>query len=359
MRSSIRLVVVGGGIAGAELVRTASSKKGLEVSLIEPKPRLEVQALYPEYLVGKSKVEDMTAPLYPFCERVGAKFIQDRALAPNQGSVVCTKNIVDYDVLVIATGAQQNYFGIVGAEQAFSINTLDDTIKARRFIDRESPERIMIIGSGLTGVETASVLAESLPASIYLIEAADRILRCFSPRVSSLVQKGLLSKGVNILTSTAVSKVDPKKVTFKEGTSLDCDMVIWTAGIKPTDFVEALDLPKHRGWLKADSYLRVKDDIFALGDNAWIELDGRLATKTGIEAEHQARHMCRNLTRMLKRHPLSPYTVLASTDTPLALISTGQSCAVGVYGGLCMAMPSRLFHSLKMWIDKSIANRYR
>ena len=47
MDSKIRLVVVGGGIAGAELVRTASTKKALEITLIEPKPRLEVQALYP------------------------------------------------------------------------------------------------------------------------------------------------------------------------------------------------------------------------------------------------------------------------------------------------------------------------
>jgi NADPH-dependent 2,4-dienoyl-CoA reductase/sulfur reductase-like enzyme len=71
MDSRIRLVVIGGGIAGAELVRTASSKKALDITLIDPKPRLEVQALYPEYLVGKAKVEDMTAPHYPFCQRVG------------------------------------------------------------------------------------------------------------------------------------------------------------------------------------------------------------------------------------------------------------------------------------------------
>jgi NADPH-dependent 2,4-dienoyl-CoA reductase/sulfur reductase-like enzyme len=59
MNSRIRLVVIGGGIAGAELVRTASSKNALDITLIEPKPRLEVQALYPEYLVGKAKVEDI------------------------------------------------------------------------------------------------------------------------------------------------------------------------------------------------------------------------------------------------------------------------------------------------------------
>jgi len=92
-------VVIGGGIAGAELVRTASSKKTLDITLIDPKPCLEVQALYPEYLVGKAKVEDMTAPLYPFCQR-GANFINDLALNVKDGRVICTRCEVEYDVLV-------------------------------------------------------------------------------------------------------------------------------------------------------------------------------------------------------------------------------------------------------------------
>ena len=117
MDSRIRLVVIGGGIAGAELVRTASSKKALDITLIDPKPRLEVQALYPEYLVGKAKVEDMTAPLYPFCQRVGANFINDHALNLSDGKVICTRWEVEYDVLVIAVGTQQDYFGIEGAER--------------------------------------------------------------------------------------------------------------------------------------------------------------------------------------------------------------------------------------------------
>jgi NADH dehydrogenase len=359
MNSRIRLVVIGGGIAGAELVRTASPKKALDITLIEPKPRLEVQALYPEYLVGKAKLEDMIAPLYPFCQRVGASFINERALNLRDGRVICTRREVEYDVLVIAVGTQQDYFGIEGAELAFSINTLDETISARQFIERKGPERIMVIGSGLTGVETASVLADSLAASVYLIEAKDRVLPQFPPGVSSEVQKWLSSKGVKLLTSSTVSKVGHEMVTFFDGTSMDCDMAIWTTGIKPPELVESLDLPKHLGWLQTDPYLRVRDDIFALGDNAWIEVNGRVATKTGLEAERQARHMCQNLTRMVDELPLNPYNVLASTDTPIALISTGSSCAVGVYGGLCLAMPSRLLHALKMWIDKSIANRYK
>jgi NADH dehydrogenase len=258
MNSRIRLVVIGGGIAGAELVRTASSKKALDITLIEPKPRLVVQALYPEYLVGKAKVEDMTAPLYPFCQRVGATLVNDRALNLKDGRVICTRREVEYDVLVIAAGTQQDYFGIEGAEQTFSISTLNETFRTRQFIEQKSPERIMVIGSGLTGVETALVLADSLDASIYLIEAKDRLLPQFSPGVSSRVQKWLSSKDVKPLTCSTVSKVGQEVVTFSNGNSMDCDMAIWTAGIKPSELVESLDLPKRQGWLQTDPYIRVK-----------------------------------------------------------------------------------------------------
>ena len=100
-----------------------------------------------------------------------------------------------------------------------------------------------------------SVLADNLDASICLIEAKDRLLPQFTPTVSSHVQKWLSSKEVKLLTCTTVSKVSQEMVTFSDGTSMDCDMVIWTTGIKPPELVESLDLPKHQGWLQTDPTL--------------------------------------------------------------------------------------------------------
>lgn len=61
----LRVVVVGGGIGGAELVRNAATKEGLELVLVEPKDRIECQALYPDYLGGRIEMEEMTAPWTP------------------------------------------------------------------------------------------------------------------------------------------------------------------------------------------------------------------------------------------------------------------------------------------------------
>ncbi|MGB4679617.1 MAG: pyridine nucleotide-disulfide oxidoreductase, partial [Methanothrix sp.] len=68
----MKVAVIGGGIAGAELIRVAAPCP-LEFTLIEPKKQIEMQALYPEYLGGVARLQDLAAPLKPFCERVGAR----------------------------------------------------------------------------------------------------------------------------------------------------------------------------------------------------------------------------------------------------------------------------------------------
>ena len=241
----MKVAVIGGGVAGAELIRVASPGP-LEFTLIEPKKQIELQALYPEYLGGLARIQELTAPLKPFCERVGAAHVQEKALRLEGKAVVCEKSKVEFDYVVVATGAAQNYFGIKGAENTFSINTLEETKRARRFVEDMNPERIMIMGSGLTGVEAACILAESLDASIYIIEAWDRVLPQFSPQTSQLMEKALSKKGVNILTSTQVCEV--KEDCFPRRTA----GFWWT----PTSSPRTISLPWATvpGWRSTESW---------------------------------------------------------------------------------------------------------
>jgi NADH dehydrogenase len=79
----------------------------------------------------------------------------------------------------------------------------------------------------------------------------------------------------------------------------------------------------------------------------------------GLEAERQAGHTAKNLIRMAEGKPLEKYTVRASTDGQVALISLGCDCAVGVYGKVCIGAPSKLIYSLKSLIDKSFIRRFK
>ena len=355
----MKVAVIGGGIAGAELLRVALPGP-FEITLIEPKQQIECQALYPEYLVGMVRLEDLTAPLKPFCEKVGAKLVNERAIRLEENLVMCNKSQIEYDLAIIATGAVQNYFGILGADQTFSINTLDGLIKARDFLERRKPDKIAIIGAGLTGIEVACNLADSIDASIYLVETKTRMLPQFSENVSCMMEKMLSEKGVQTMVSTEVHEITEDRIVLSDGRSMECDMAIWTAGIKPCDFVQSLSFAKWKDeWILVDPYLRASENVFALGDNAWIDIDGKVASKTAVEAERQARHMAANLARLARKRALKRYSILASTDSQVALISIGRECAVGVYGDTCVTMTTKLIHALKYWIDKSFIQRFK
>ncbi len=363
MRSSsqLKVAIIGGGIAGAEVVRNALPGD-LDITLISPKSRIECQALYPEYLAGAASLEDLTAPLKPFCDKIGARLVNERAIHMDveNSLVACERSRIEYDLAVIATGAAQNYFGAKGAERSFSINSLDETERAKRFLEKEEPKRIAIIGSGLTGVETACALKERIEANICIIEAKERILPQFSENISSVVDEALFKKGIDTLTSKRVNEIRDECIVFSDGSTLDCDMAFWTAGIKPSDFVSNLDLHKKGGeWILTNSSLQASGNVFAIGDCAWVEIDGKIASKTAVEAEHQAAHMARNLKNWAEGRPLMNYSIVAPTDAPVALISIGCNSAVGVYGSICLAMPTRLIHALKGWIDKSFVRRYK
>jgi len=355
----LKVAIIGGGIAGAELLRNALPGPS-EITLIEPKQQIECQALYPEYLAGIVRIEDLTAPLKPFCERVGARFVNERAIRLEKNLVICNKSQIEYDLAIIATGAVQNYFGILGADRTFSVNTLDGIIKARDFLERRKPDKIAIIGAGLTGIEIACNLTESIDASIYLVETKTRLIPQFSENVSCMIEKTLSEKGVKTLLSTKVQEIEEDRIILSDGRSMECDMAIWTAGIKPCDLVQSLPFAKWRDeWILADPYLRASENIFALGDNAWIDIDGKVASKTAVEAERQARHMAANLARLAEGKNLKRYSILASTDSQVALISIGRECAVGVYGDMCVTMPTKLIRALKYWIDKSFIQRFK
>lgn len=76
MKRHMKVAVIGGGVAGAELIRAAWPGPP-EFTLIEPERQIELQALYPEYLAGLTRIQELTAPLQPFCDRVGTRLIND------------------------------------------------------------------------------------------------------------------------------------------------------------------------------------------------------------------------------------------------------------------------------------------
>jgi NADPH-dependent 2,4-dienoyl-CoA reductase/sulfur reductase-like enzyme len=145
---------------------------------------------------------------------------------------------VGYDKLVIATGARAVKPNIKGINLngIFTIRFLEDGIAIKNFIRENSPKKALIIGAGYIGMEMAEALV-SLGIDVTIVEVMPNILGSMDDEINEVVEAELQKNGVKLLKSTSVVEFVGdgfvRKAILNNGSSLDVDLVIVGAGIKP------------------------------------------------------------------------------------------------------------------------------
>lgn len=145
---------------------------------------------------------------------------------------------VGYDKLVIATGARAVKPNIKGIDLngIFTIRFLEDGIAIKNFIRENSPKKALIIGAGYIGMEMAEALV-SLGIDVTIVEVMPNILGSMDDEINEVVEAELQKNGVKLLKSTSVVEFVGdgfvRKAILNNGSSLDVDLVIVGAGIKP------------------------------------------------------------------------------------------------------------------------------
>ena len=377
----MKIVVIGCGFGGVEVASELSKRSKLrkrskdvdvDITMIDRRARLEYQAAHPEILSGKVTAEEISGDLNEFASRINAEFINDAVVNIDfEAKTVKTKEEreIAYDFLVISIGAEQTFFGIPGAEErSYSVNTLKGAIETKNALDKLDYSKkisIAVIGAGLTGVEVAGELVDYLrdraSAKIYLVELMQRVLPAFpTENVSNYAAKIISDSGVEILTDTAVQEVNEHEITFTDGTELPYDIIIWTAGIKPNSLLENLELgiPKEKGWLKVDPYLRVDGmkDVFAVGDTAYVENEGVRSGQNVEEAERQGKLAAKNIIRTMKGKKLRRYRAKNTIQNPRAFISLGNDKAVMYFGGMMFKV---FAYRVKKFVERRYMKRFR
>ncbi len=383
----MNVVVLGCGFGGVEVASTLRKKaKDLDIIMIDRSTRFDYQPAYPELLSGKVTPEEISSDLKNFAVRIGAGFINEavvnidfrakrvkiKAKAKAKAKAEDEGREIPYDFLVISIGAEQTFFGILGAEElSRSVNTLKGAVETKNALDRLDYSKkisILVIGAGLTGVEVAGELVDffkdrskgrGASVKIYLVEMMPRILPPFpNENVAKYVGKFLSDRGVEILTGTAVQEVSEKEILFKDGRKLPYDLIIWTAGVKPNSLLEKLDIPKVKGWLKVDSYLRVEgmDDVFAVGDTVYFESEGVRSGQNVEEAERQGKVAAENIIRTIKGEKLKRYRPKNTIQNPRAFISLGDDKAVIYFGGMIFKV---FAYRLKKFVEHRYMKRFR
>ncbi len=224
---------------------------------------------------------------------------------------------LDYDKLVLTTGARAHVLPVAGADLpgVYTVSDLHKAIAIKEDLARGRVARAVVIGGGAIGIEMAEAFADLWGAETSLIEFMDQLLPNLLDRPMALMLKNAMERnGVNIHTGEGVKEIiadndgrAAKVVTDQH--SIDCDIVIMAAGVRPRDGLarDAGLLTSPRGGIVINERMQTSDpDIYAAGD--CLELSHLVTGRKGYApmgslANRQGRVVADNIAGLARRFP--------------------------------------------------------
>ncbi len=339
-----RIIVIGGGFGGLEVVRNLRHLKA-QVVLFDRYNHHTFQPLL--YQVATSGLET-SAIVFPLRKRFSHRpnfyfrLGEVTHISPEENLIQTSIGKAKYDYLVLACGAVTNYYGMKDVEKnSMALKTIEDAIQLRNTVLRNMERALLtddpaimnslmdyvIVGGGPTGVELAGALSElkhnvfprdypELDMShmdIHLVEAGPRLLNGMSAKASQKALEYLQRMGVKVHLNCAVKSYDGYEILFNTGEKLISRLLIWAAGIKgnPIDGLTP-EAVSRGGRLQVDEFNRVKgyESIFAIGDVALMEGDEKFPKghpQMAPPAMQQGKLLAENISRLIAKKPLKPF----------------------------------------------------
>jgi len=324
-------LIAGGGYAGS-LVARRLGRRGS--TIVSPENYMLFTPLLPEAASGTLEPRHVVVPLRLMCRRAELVLGRVVALDPERKEVAVEaldgSLSIAYDNLVLALGSISRVLPVPGlAAHGHGFRDLADAIALRNHIlrqleaadaartarDRERHLAFVFVGAGYAGVEALAELADLVRDALrfypglrgaaqrwVLVDAAPKILPEIPTRLGDYAAAQLTRRGVEIHVSTRLESVDERRVVLSDGTRVETETLVWTAGVRPSPSLAQLGLSlDDRGRIPVDECLRVPglDGVWALGDCAAVPnaaTPGATDPPTSQHALRQARRLARNLT---------------------------------------------------------------
>lgn len=365
--TATRIVILGGGFAGATLAATLEKRlpRDTSITLVSKDNHITYNPLLAEVVGASILPGHVVAPLRQMVKRTRVVMVPvsnidlgNRELHYlGEGS-----GVIPYDHLVLACGVNANLQMVPGmARYALPMKTLGDALFIRnRILSRLEQASLqttphlrrwlttfIILGGGFSGVEVAGEIADFLHASlkyypaldpadcqVCLLHAGDRILPELSPGLSEFALRKMTRQGLDVRLNARAARIESRTVELQDGERITGGTIICTIGTTPNPLIESLPLAKNRGRIEVNPDMSVPGHhgLWALGDcahlvNAW---DDKPAPPTAQFATREAEVLAGNITACLHGKDTKPFRF-----KPLGALSTiGHNKAVAEVFGL-------------------------
>lgn len=347
MKEVKRIVVLGGGYGGVltakKLIKKTKKDKNVKITLIDKKPYHTMLTELHEVAAGRIPEDGIRIDFETIFSRRNIDVVLDTVhnIDFEKKTVFGNNTNTPYDYLVIGTGSKPAFYGCKGAqENGFNLWSYEDALRIRHHMlevfgkasvetDPFKRKRLLtfvVVGCGFTGIEMAGELAEwrkelcrefsikEQEVRMIIADLLPEVLPAFDDKLKKKTVKRLEKMNVEIMLKSGIDNVGEHHIDITGAGKIDCDTVIWTAGVEGSEIAESLGdglVKTKRHQIETDKYLRAKnrEDVYVVGDNIFYIPEGeeRPVPQMVENAEHSAATVSQNIYADLKGRDRTEY----------------------------------------------------
>ncbi|MBS1956687.1 MAG: FAD-dependent oxidoreductase [Cyanobacteria bacterium SZAS-4] len=348
------IVVLGGGFAGLWSALGAARKldelaieNGFKITLVNKDEFHTIRVRLYESSLTPTRV-----PLQKLLSPCGIDFVKGGVIGVNTSQKQVTvrsetgDSVLNYDCLVVAVGSQlfmpRSVKGL--SEHSFNVDTFagaerlqSHLLSLRSKPDSNMRNTVLVVGAGLTGTETACNMVDRLrdilgKGEVIIADHSSHVGSSMGPEASSVIVDALNKLGIKYLTGIRVNEIDSSGATLDDGTHIETETVIWTAGMRANPITTMIDSGKDSlGRLYVNDYLQMKDipDVFVPGDAGTFLIDG---THYSVMSCQHARPMGRFAGHNVVAHMLGLPMLALQIPNYVTIVDLGADDAVYTKG---------------------------